>query len=330
MAAMIKDAVATVKEGLGVRTNLIEGIDVTKMNQFHDTIKANPENGKIKYWVTCTAMGDMNVKAEMLRYEIGNETFKHARTFTQYSDRPTQLFGKDNGPTPAEHLLMALGSCLTMAFLQNCAFEKFPVGSVLCKVKGKIDLNRVLTNLEKQQYGTGQLSPGWQSQGTQTQGLGQGQYTEGQYSQGQTWQQQQDAQMGFKAICAKFDIQALDKNQVLDRDKLRLLVQKAENSSVVCQTLKYGTNLCVCLKGESAQFESQYGMRKGVSLYEKGKEPQYYQGSNLPTSNVSKQFEAGKSPDSKEWGTTGTSGTNIPIKSGVTGVDTYQKKGTTF
>jgi len=323
MAAAIKDTLASMKEGLGVRTNLISDIDVNKFREQRNTIKADPMKGKLKFHVECSAIGDMTVKTEIKRFEIGGETYKHSKTFTVYSDHPAEMLGKDNGPTPVEQLLTALGSCLCMSFLKKAAYENFNCGSVCVKVKGKVDLHQALQFYE-QKYEQGQLPQG---QGLSQGQFTQGHYTQGQYTQGQQWNQQ-DTPLGLRAICAKFSVQPVGKDEMLDREKLRTLVDKAAFASIVCQTLKRGNNICVCLKGEGREFESQYGMGQRYAqqgLYEKGKDPLLQQGSNLPTSGLSKQFEVGLSPDTKEYGARDTS---IPI-SGTKSTDTFYKKETT-
>jgi len=67
---------------------------------------------------------------------------------------------------------------------------------------------------------------------------------------------------GFRAICAKFDIQGDN----LDHSILVDLVKTAELSSVVTQTIKRGTPIRVCLKGEGKEFEREHGLigKEGV------------------------------------------------------------------
>jgi len=54
------------------------------------------------------------------------------------------LVGKDHGPTPAEHLLQALGSCLMSGLANIAAARGIELGEVTARVEGDIDLLGIL------------------------------------------------------------------------------------------------------------------------------------------------------------------------------------------
>lgn len=211
----MQSAMESVKQGLGIKpTNILAGIDVAKMYQIRDNLKSDPSLAKVKYHINCTAERDLRVVAEMSRFELGRNTYKHSSTFKEYYDQPKQILGNDSAPSPTEHLLSALGGCLTMSLLKVAACENVALSSVVCKVKGKVDLRSAFTD------------------------------------------EFQDIAPGLKAVCAKFEIQG----EQLERNRLNELIQKAQRHSVVTQTLKKGTPICVCLKGEERAFERKYGL----------------------------------------------------------------------
>ncbi|MGH3458303.1 OsmC family protein [Aeromicrobium sp.] len=76
-------------------------------------------------------------------YGAGQEHTHASETVIQ-ADHPAVLVGDDNGPTPAELLLNALGSCL-MAGLGNIAAARgIELRGVRCDVEGDIDLRGLL------------------------------------------------------------------------------------------------------------------------------------------------------------------------------------------
>ena len=54
------------------------------------------------------------------------------------------LVGQDRAPTPAEHLLQALGSCLTSGLANIAAARGIELGEVTARVEGDIDLLGIL------------------------------------------------------------------------------------------------------------------------------------------------------------------------------------------
>ena len=60
------------------------------------------------------------------------------------ADHPAVLVGQDNGPTPAELLLNALGSCLTAGLGNIAAARGIELNGVTCRVVGDIDLRGIL------------------------------------------------------------------------------------------------------------------------------------------------------------------------------------------
>ena len=54
------------------------------------------------------------------------------------------LVGEDHAPTPAEHLLQALGSCLISGLANIAAARGIELGEVTARVEGDIDLLGIL------------------------------------------------------------------------------------------------------------------------------------------------------------------------------------------
>ena len=59
-------------------------------------------------------------------------------------DHPAVLVGKDNGPTPVEFLLIALGSCITAGIGNIAAARGVTLTEVKSTIEGDIDLQGIL------------------------------------------------------------------------------------------------------------------------------------------------------------------------------------------
>ena len=62
------------------------------------------------------------------------------------------LVGQDRAPTPAEHLLQALGSCLTSGLANIAAARGIELGEVTARVEGDIDLLGILARQRSAVY----------------------------------------------------------------------------------------------------------------------------------------------------------------------------------
>lgn len=72
----------------------------------------------------------------------GEHTHKHSASYD--ADHPAPLVGEDNGPTPVEFVLHALGCCLTAGVASIAAARRIDLYEVIARVEGDIDLQGVL------------------------------------------------------------------------------------------------------------------------------------------------------------------------------------------
>jgi hypothetical protein len=64
----------------------------------------------------------------------------HRRAFTVEADHPAVLVGEDHAPTPAEHLLQALGACLMSGLANIAAARGIDLDGVTAYLEGEVDL----------------------------------------------------------------------------------------------------------------------------------------------------------------------------------------------
>lgn len=122
----------------------VNGVDTGTLFATIGAVREQPELAKFQFrtaneWVS----GTHSVGRFPGFYGAGQE-HTHATDTVMQADHPAVLVGQDHGPTPAELLLNALGSCL-MAGLGNIAAARgIELRGVRCTVEGDIDLRGIL------------------------------------------------------------------------------------------------------------------------------------------------------------------------------------------
>ena len=125
------------KEGLN-------GVDVPTLFATLDAVKANPEIARFKFRVANQWVSGTHNRGTINGYYGAGQEHQRAGDFTFDADHPPVLVGNDNGPTPAEHLLHALGACLTSGLANIAAARGIELGEVTSTVEGDINLMGIL------------------------------------------------------------------------------------------------------------------------------------------------------------------------------------------
>lgn len=76
-------------------------------------------------------------------YGLGGEQ-SHTKKFTFDADHPPQFAAEDHGITPAEYVLVALGSCLTAGIAAVAQARQVKLNAVKAVVKADFDLHGIL------------------------------------------------------------------------------------------------------------------------------------------------------------------------------------------
>jgi uncharacterized OsmC-like protein len=120
------------------------GVDTATLFATLDAVKAAPAAAKFQFrshnqWVSGT-----HSRSTIYGFHGVGEERTHEHEFHLDADHPTVLVGRDNGPTPVEHLLHALGACLTAGLANIAAARGIRLTEVHSEVSGDIDLNGIL------------------------------------------------------------------------------------------------------------------------------------------------------------------------------------------
>ena len=123
---------------------LINGVNITAVNELVKTIVADPGLGQCKFhiknnWSTC---GQNQSKIE--GFYAAKQEIPHEVPFTLKVDEPAILAGHDTGPNPVEHLLNALAGCLTTTLVYHAAVRGIHIEALESELEGDLDLRGFL------------------------------------------------------------------------------------------------------------------------------------------------------------------------------------------
>lgn len=112
------------------------GIDVNKLNDLIDFIRANPEVANFQFKVDAEWINGGNSRTKIQT--------SSGKLFTLEADEPPILLGTDKAPNAVQAILHALGSSLIVGFVYNAAARGINVEAVELAIEGDLDLHGFL------------------------------------------------------------------------------------------------------------------------------------------------------------------------------------------
>ena len=123
------------------RTN---GVDTETLFATIDAVRQQPDLARFQFRATTRWLdGTWNRTTIAGFHGAGGEQARD-QEFDVEADHPVVLVGADRAPTPAEHLLQALGSCLTSGLANIAAARGIELHEATARVEGDIDLRGIL------------------------------------------------------------------------------------------------------------------------------------------------------------------------------------------
>jgi uncharacterized OsmC-like protein len=114
-----------------VMTNIVNGLDVDKLNTLIEAIKADPGKGHTEFMAKTSWLDGAHSKTKI-------------RDFVLEADEPQSLLGSDTIPNAVELVLASLGSCLIVGFAYNATAMGIRIRSLDIDIKGNLDLRGFL------------------------------------------------------------------------------------------------------------------------------------------------------------------------------------------
>lgn len=122
----------------------LNGVDVPTLFATVDAVRQQPELARFQFRATTEWLSGTHNRTRIGSFHGAGGEQHRDQEFTVDADHPTVLVGADHAPTPAEHLLQALGACLTSGLANIAAARGIPLGAVTARVEGDIDVRGLL------------------------------------------------------------------------------------------------------------------------------------------------------------------------------------------
>jgi len=123
----------------------VNGVNVDKLSETIEAVKAMPVNAQFRFRVTNEWRGGgLNRSTAREFYGTSQEQSDRRKTFVLDADEPPLLLGRDKAANPVEHLLHALAACTTTSIVYHASARGVKIRSVEARIEGDIDLQGFL------------------------------------------------------------------------------------------------------------------------------------------------------------------------------------------
>jgi uncharacterized OsmC-like protein len=97
------------------------GVNVDDLLGAIAAVTADGANGRLRFRVDTKWLGGFRARHTPGAFSVGGQESRHAADYSVVSDEPAEVLGTDDGISPAELMLSALGACLTVGYAANAA-----------------------------------------------------------------------------------------------------------------------------------------------------------------------------------------------------------------
>jgi uncharacterized OsmC-like protein len=125
-------------------TRQVNGVDTDTLFATIGAVKEQPALARFQFRTMTEYVRGTHNRTTFGGFAGAGDEHEHRQTYTADADHPAVLVGQDNAPTPAEHLLQALGACMTSGMANIAAARGIELEEVTCRIEGDIDLQGIL------------------------------------------------------------------------------------------------------------------------------------------------------------------------------------------
>jgi uncharacterized OsmC-like protein len=122
----------------------LNGVDTPTLFATINAVKGAPELAQFQFRASNRWIQGTHSRTVIESFNGAGSSHMHARSFQYDADHPAVLVGRDEGPTPVEFLLHALGTCLTAGIANVAAARGVTLTSVESTIEGDINLLGIL------------------------------------------------------------------------------------------------------------------------------------------------------------------------------------------
>ena len=120
------------------------GVNVEALLGVRDALADTPDIAQFQWRATTSWVRGTHSQSSIESfYGFGGEQ-QHKTTYTHDADHPLAFAAEDNGITPVEYVLVALGSCLTAGIAAVAQQRKIQLSSVSATIEASMDLHGIL------------------------------------------------------------------------------------------------------------------------------------------------------------------------------------------
>ena len=120
------------------------GVNVEALLGARDAFADTPEIAQFQWRSTVTWVNGTHSQSSVETFYGFGEEQQHRQTFAFDIDHPLQFAAQDNGITPVEYVLVALGGCLTAGIAAVAQQRQIQLRSVQASVAAEMDLHGIL------------------------------------------------------------------------------------------------------------------------------------------------------------------------------------------
>lgn len=120
------------------------GVNVEALLGVRDALADTPEIAQFHWRTTVSWISGTHSRSSVDTFYGFGEEQHHKTTFTYDADHPLAFAAQDNGISPVEYVLVALGSCLTAGIASIAQHRKIQLHSVQATLEADEDLHGIL------------------------------------------------------------------------------------------------------------------------------------------------------------------------------------------
>ncbi|MDP1569188.1 MAG: OsmC family protein [Vicinamibacterales bacterium] len=118
----------------------LNGVDTPNLLATLNVVKGQPSLAQFQFRATTRWVAGTHSQSVIESFHGAGGEHVHRKAFTYDADHPPVLVGADQGPTPVEFLLSALGACIMAGIGNIAAVRGVTLTEVVATLEGDIDL----------------------------------------------------------------------------------------------------------------------------------------------------------------------------------------------
>jgi uncharacterized OsmC-like protein len=136
-----KDTMTTTTE---IQETVLNGVNVTRLEQTIDAIRQTPELAHFKFRARNQWDQGIHTVATISDFYGTCQELEHKAPFVLDADEPTVLLGGDTGAGAAEYVLAGLSACLTGTLAYHASARGLKLEDIQSEYEGDVDLRGFL------------------------------------------------------------------------------------------------------------------------------------------------------------------------------------------